>query len=262
MHKFFAKTLFLGKKVFFLPQCHSTNDFISDLNRDSSLIDGTVVWTDHQIKGKGQRGNGWESLPGKNLLASVYVQLKWLNVRDQYLLTFLTGLALREVIQRYVEVEVVVKWPNDVYVGTKKVAGILCEGTIMGSIIESAIIGFGINVNQREFSASNAVSMLSLGSAETVIDREMLLEEVLQAIERRILSLKSAGRNIVLEEYVSHLMSYQKLQTFSANSEFRGKIIGVDVRGYLLIEIAESTDKKLKVGTIQSFGLKEINMIL
>ena len=140
MHKFFAKTLFLGKKVVFLPQCHSTNDHLAQLARDSKEPEGLTLYADQQSDGKGQRGNVWVSEPGKNILLSILLRPKFLLLQKQHYLNLITGLALIDVLNQEAS-DVVLKWPNDVYVGEKKIAGILIENNSRGNAIESSIIG-------------------------------------------------------------------------------------------------------------------------
>ncbi|MFZ9046349.1 MAG: biotin--[acetyl-CoA-carboxylase] ligase [Cyclobacteriaceae bacterium] len=260
MHKFFAKTLFLGKKVIFLPECHSTNESLSNLCKIEFLPEGTVVWSDYQTKGRGQRGNGWESIKGKNLLASVLLRPKWLTIADQFYLTFISGLAIRKSIQERVKMDVKVKWPNDVYVREKKIAGILTEASISSRSLDSAVVGFGINLNQDEFQNQAAVSIYNL--INEVTDREELLSAVLRDLEYYLMKLKAGKSRELLEEYFENMLGYGEIRTFAAKGEFQGKIVGVDSKGCLEIMVHTAGNTSLIEGARATFGLKEISMLL
>jgi BirA family biotin operon repressor/biotin-[acetyl-CoA-carboxylase] ligase len=260
VHKFFAKTLFLGKKVIFLPECHSTNDHLTELSKREKLIEGTVLWTDFQTSGKGQRGNRWESAVGENLLASMFLKPRWLDLDRQYLLTIATGLAIRNAIQQYTHKKVKVKWPNDVYVGQSKISGILTECSIQGKGLESAVVGFGINVNQQEYQNSQVISLVQLTGK--IQDRELLLEEILLQMEQQLLRLKSGGYKDILSDYYRYLIGYNEIRTFRSPDEFQGMIIGVDRKGSLRILITNAGNTRFAQGSEVSFGLKEITQIL
>ena len=83
MYNLSPKTLFVGRKVIYLPSCHSTNDYAADLLRVTAVLEGTLVVTDHQTAGRGQRGNGWEAAPGQNLTASLVLRPGFLAAADR-----------------------------------------------------------------------------------------------------------------------------------------------------------------------------------
>ena len=260
MHKFFAKTWFLGKKVIFLPECHSTNDYLSNLLRSSKIPDGTIVWTDYQSSGKGQRGNQWQSVKGENILASIIIRLPWLSIKDQFLLPFSIGLAIRDCLQQYVDIPVKVKWPNDIYLSNRKICGILCETSLSGSSIEHAVVGFGININQMKMDHPFATSLKLITDRE--YNREKVLEEVIVSLEKWLLILKSStGKEKILEAYHSNLYGINEIKTFQADGQFDGIIKGVDDRGDLCIFFVNYFKHPELNQTIKSFGLKEISMI-
>ena len=131
----------------------------------------TVLTADYQTAGRGQGGNTWESAPGENLLVSVRLHPQALSASRQYALTEAGALAVRDTAARYAG-EASVKWPNDVYVGDRKVSGTLSECDISGTLIKTCTLGIGLNVNQQEFTgdAPNPVSLAQLAGRR--IDRE------------------------------------------------------------------------------------------
>lgn len=251
MHKFFAKPLFLGKKVVFLPQCHSTNDELVRMIKKSNEPEGALVYTDDQIMGKGQRGNVWLSEPGKNILMSLLLRPKFLIPSDQFYLNLIVGLAIVETLQTYIKGDIKLKWPNDVFIDEKKISGVLIESSLRGNSLESAIVGVGLNVNQQGFGLPTATSMLLETGSQ--YDRTELIEILLCNLEKWYLKLKNDPKEYVLEEYHRLLMWRGEQRIFrTSENEFKGEIIGIDKHGRLAI----NQDGKLK-----TYGIKEVEFI-
>jgi BirA family biotin operon repressor/biotin-[acetyl-CoA-carboxylase] ligase len=254
VHKFFAKTHFLGKKADFLPECHSTNVELHYLLQDNKLPEGYVLHADYQKAGKGQRGNTWESAVGDNLLFSVYLKPTFLDLRKQHLLTFAPALAVREVISQYCadSNSVQIKWPNDVYINDKKIAGILTECSIQGGLLQTAIVGIGCNINQRYFENERATS-LSLLSGLTY-DRFEILEDILLALEKEYFHLKAGKEERLLTFYQESLWRRGEQHFFEDEHgrRFQGAIIGITKLGHLSMDIG---------GSLQTFNFKEIKYL-
>ena len=136
MYKNLAKTFFIGKNLVYLPSCHSTNDIASGLIKNDQFFDGTVVITNNQTAGKGQRGNTWESNSGDNLMCSLVVRPR-IKVQELFSLnmriTLAIALALEDLLP---DKRVEIKWPNDILIHRKKVGGILIENSIKGDEID------------------------------------------------------------------------------------------------------------------------------
>ena len=137
MHKFFAKTQFIGKNVIYLPQCHSTNTEMQTFLKKTILEEGTVVMADFQIKGRGQLNGRWISQKEKNILMSVLLNPTFLSLHQQYYLTIIQGLAITDALGHFIANDVKIKWPNDIYVGANKIAGILIEASVSKKSIRS-----------------------------------------------------------------------------------------------------------------------------
>ena len=119
MYKSLAKTLFVGKNLIFLTTCHSTNEEAADRVRKGRQVEGTIIITDNQTRGRGQQSNRWWSEPGKNLTFSLILHPKELLVEEQFLLNTVTSLAITDVLDLLFP-GAVVKWPNDIYVKDEK----------------------------------------------------------------------------------------------------------------------------------------------
>lgn len=247
MHKYFAKTLFLGKKVEFLPECHSTNAEMLSRQKTQTLPEGYVIWTDHQIAGRGQRGNIWISEPGKNLLFSLFIKPRKLLPQYAYLINIAAGLAVVDTL-RSMSLEVELKWPNDVYVSDLKLAGILVETTIDSGFIGGAVIGVGLNVNQSHFPLATATSLKIETNSD--LDREQLLERLIQSFEKYYLLIRADQTSRLLADYYEVMRWRGELHTFKSGDEvFEGEIIGIDNTGRLQLRVHDAMRK---------FDVKEI----
>lgn len=147
----------------------------------ATLPHGTVYRAVAQTAGRGQRGNSWEASPGLNLTFSLLLRPRTVSPAEAFAVSMLTSLSIAGVLERHLDREVLIKWPNDIYVGDLKLAGILIENSF-STHIDRSIIGVGINVNQREFrsDAPNPVSMYQLAGRE--FDLDALQLEVAQAM--------------------------------------------------------------------------------
>src|ERR1700749_523966 len=189
------KTLFIGQNSIHLKSVDSTNSYASELLRQVKLSEGSVIYTFEQEKGRGQRGNSWESEPNKNVALSLVLYPGFLNADQQFLLIKITSLAVADLMAEMLETlgkpqQINIKWPNDIYVNTRKIAGILIENTLRESTIHSSVVGIGININQLVFtSAANAVSLAQ------IIDKEFelmpLIERLCEFMEARYLQLRA-----------------------------------------------------------------------
>ncbi|NQZ74786.1 MAG: biotin--[acetyl-CoA-carboxylase] ligase [Ekhidna sp.] len=251
MHKIFAKPSFLGKKVVFLPQCHSTNDELLALSKAGDLPEGMVLYTNDQQRGKGQRGNIWLSEPGKNITMSLFLRPKFLKISNQHYLNLIVGLGIVDTIAAYLSTPATLKWPNDVYVDSRKISGVLIENTIRGGFLESSIVGIGMNVNQRAFSLPIATSI----SLESGVKSDLMkvIESLLLNIEKWYLLLKAGRTEQILNVYHETLMWRGEKRVFqSGSNEFVGQILGIHSDGRLKMLVNDSE---------RLFGLKEIEFV-
>lgn len=251
MYKIPANTLFVGKKLVYVPECHSTNSLASDLCQHTNAVDGTVIVTDNQTKGRGQRGNKWFSEPYKNLTFSVIVKPSFLLPINQFKLTMVVSLALRDFLAHRLKNKVSIKWPNDIFVNAKKVCGILIENVLAGNTIQYSIIGIGLNVNQELFLMNNVDSMKNISSRTFELAEE--LELLLEFLESRYLQLRSGNDPMLKEHYTYALYCRDEPKKFEdAEGQFIGTIIDVNDQGKLLIQTPEA---------IRSYELKQVRML-
>lgn len=235
----------------FLPQCHSTNEALVQMTRKYNEPEGTLVYTDNQEKGRGQRGNIWVAEPGKNILMSVLLRPKFISPSNQFYLNLVSGLAILDAIKEYSPGFVQLKWPNDIYLNGKKIAGILIENNLRGSTLESSVLGIGLNVNQKAFNLMNATSFIIEDANE--FSRNDIMETLLCKLEKWYLLLKSNKTSIILDEYHKQLMWRGEQHVFRTGEyEFEGEIIGIDHHGRLTIN---------HKGVLRTFGIKEVQFV-
>ena len=198
MYKIPANTVFIGKNLIFMPECHSTNTFALNLcQQNSKPADGTVVIAAYQSAGRGQRGNTWIVEPGKNLTFSVILFPTFISPAEQFQLQVFTSLAVYDyLIQKGIS-HVSIKWPNDIIINDKKVCGMLVENQLMGNNITATVVGVGLNVNQTHFSNDGPTSLSQVTTNEYELNDE--LHNLLHALEVRYLQMRQGHATSLME---------------------------------------------------------------
>ncbi|WP_281540860.1 biotin--[acetyl-CoA-carboxylase] ligase [Maribacter aestuarii] len=160
-----------------LSATESTNTFLQRLMRKENLQDFTVVVTENQTRGRGQRDALWESEKGNNLTFSVLKKHLELKTQHQFLISICVSLAVYSLLIELNLPRVKIKWPNDILSGTLKVCGILIENVLNGQEVKSSVIGIGLNVNQTVFP-----ERLRATSIKKELKQELHLETLLQKL--------------------------------------------------------------------------------
>lgn len=245
--------------MFFLKigEVDSTNNYVAA--HASELPDRAMVIAERQTAGRGQRGNSWESAPGLNLTFTMLWRPERLLPREQFSLSEAVALAITDLLERYA-IRARVKWPNDIYVGDYKIAGILIEHSVTSTAIEHSRIGIGLNVNQREFksNAPNPVSMSLL--TDSRYDLEKLTVEVADALVSRLEKSNGADdREKLHEEFKEKLWRggdgpYVFRDKTTGNC-FTGKISDVSPSGPISVYDCDT-------GCVRTYAFKEIEFVL
>ncbi len=252
-------TLFIGKNVLFLPEVESTNTYAINLLRNVNVIEGTVIYTNNQTLGKGQRGTVWSSEIGKNITLSAILQPKSLNISQSFYLSKITALACYDVLTELLDAshyDIKIKWPNDILVNKKKIGGILIENNINGSYIQHAVIGIGLNINQQNFGELSDIATSISIEKNREFDTSFIMELLFSKLEKWYLKLKENKLDLIHSVYLSHLFGLNETVHFMDNSgqNFYAEIINVEENGKLLVR---NTDEELL-----TFDIKEVKMIL
>ncbi len=250
----FETYMFLtDNNIIVLNEVDSTNNYAKQLIADKAG-EGTVVLAQYQNKGKGQPGNFWESEANKNLLFSLILYPDFLDAGKQFYISKIVSLALVEVLRKETK-DVHIKWPNDIYVGNKKIAGMLIENTIKGSSLESTIIGIGLNLNQEKFvsAAPNPISLKQVTEKE--YDNQVILKEFLNRCYLLMEELKAGGFESIKKAYLSHLFRNDEWHLYRKDGEeFEARIAGIGEFGQLQLE--------KKSGEILELMFKEVEFVI
>lgn len=241
-----------------LTEVDSTNRYIND--EASSLwniagdADALVVTADLQTAGRGQRGNVWCSEAGENLLVSILVHPEFLSVKEQFLLSQITALAVKDCM-KYFGIDVSLKWPNDIYVGKRKLCGMLLELQFSGTTIEQAIVGVGININQAAFPVMDKipVSMYQLMGRRYNIKK--VLDVLLVNFSKYYMMLCIGNVQTIVDEYKNSLVGMGITMNYcDKDGDFDATIVEVENDGHLLLQ--------RKNGNISRYAFKEVELLL
>lgn len=230
----------------------STNTLGMQLLSDGAE-EGTVVITDAQTQGRGQKGTIWTSSPGENLTVSLLLRPRQIEGR-LFALTQVVAIALRDIIAALVpQEEVLIKWPNDILLNKRKVAGVLVENQWEGSLLKGSVIGMGINLNQVDFGKEIGQQATSLALVSGMpVDRKICLWSLLDRLEDEVTAMyrgEHPGR-----KYLSMLYGYQEPVPLKwKDGQGSYPVLGVNRHGHLAIQLS---------GGIRHFDLKEIEFIL
>ncbi len=243
-----------------LKETRSTNSYLQDLLTEEPNLPGwTVVVAEAQHHGRGQKGNSWESAPRQNLTLSLLLRPHVYEGMDPFDLCVITSVALCRLIRRHItpEERVKIKWPNDIYVGDKKIAGILIENQWMQGCLSVSVIGIGLNVNQRIF-LSDAPNPTSL-AIETNGERDLLglLDELLQELQECDAAIRQSP-SVMRQIYHGLLYRFDGRPYPFRDSEgdhFDAIILGVSKSGKLSL-------KRYDTGAEMSYAFKEISYII
>ena len=231
----------------------STNRYLRD-EADNLWVNGkdiVAVTAIHQTAGRGQRGNVWASSEGENLLLSMLVRPgNTLEVANQFMLSQAVAVSLHAALKCY-GIETKRKWPNDVYVGGRKLAGILVELDYSGASEEQAIVGIGLNVNQTEFPPMDRVPVSMKMMLGKDIPVEDVLRDVLCLFNRYYNEMRWGCKEAISAEYRELLLGFGEHREYvDAGGAFTAVIEGVEPTGHLLLRRSD--------GTFSRYAFKEV----
>ncbi len=240
----------IGHTIIELDKIASTNEHAENIIRDQYPNEGTVILAYDQYAGCGEGGTTWESEAGKNLTFSIILRPSFLRPEDQFYLSKMLALGVLKFLELYSD-EVCIKWPNDLYVRDDKIAGILIENSFTGTTLIYSIAGIGVNLNQTSFPEDlpNPTALINTTGME--IDLMSALKLLCKIIDTHYLMLKEGRFQNIDSIYNGSLYRSHLFSDFeSQGKRFKGKILGVEKTGELLIE--------KRNGDLKSFGFKEV----
>lgn len=230
----------------------STNRYLKDVSRATSLQNFVVVHAKNQTHGKGQMGAKWISKSGKNLTMSILIKDVVKDIQQIFDLNVAVACSVLSVLQTFDIPNLSIKWPNDIMSDNKKIGGILIENLVNAQQIV-AVVGIGINVNQTDFGALKQASSL-LNESKIFFDIDKLVLAITENIIENIQKF-SESSDFFWQQY--HAVLFKKdLPTLFENidkSRFLGMIKEVSRNGKLVV--------LLENDSLKSFEVKQIKML-
>lgn len=241
-------------KIFHFDEIKSTNVWLYDKMAENTGVSDIVAVAAHQTAGRGMDKNRWESEAGKNLLFSIALRVNFLEAENQFKISQAVSVAIVETLSQVIDnKQLYIKWPNDIYYGDKKLAGILIQNTIEGRMMGISIIGIGLNVNQLHFSRDipNPISLKLITGEE--YELENMLNQLIINIKNAVESLRFIEkREEINSKYISKLYRYQQWAEYVYQNQVKTLIItGFDKYGRLLLHDKEGAEIVCDVKELQ-----------
>ncbi len=236
------RTKELGKNIEYYNRLDSTNTEAWELVGEDENH-GTIVITENQTNGKGQKNKTWGMVPGKSLVFSLILTKNY-PIDHSGLICLSVSLALIESLNKR-GLDAQLKWPNDLLIDGKKIGGILCETKIEKNDIKNMVIGVGVNVNESiaehdESIQKNLTTMFEVSKHPH--QRELIVAEFINSFELMLNKL-STEPNQIIEEWIDKCMHLNEKILFLQNEKIlEGVFCGLDNNGFAKIEI----DNKVK----------------
>jgi BirA family biotin operon repressor/biotin-[acetyl-CoA-carboxylase] ligase len=225
-------------EIHWLDEVDSTNTYAGDLARRGAPA-GLVAVADHQTAGRGRLDRRWESPRGANLLASVLLRPGFAG-DDVHLCAGAVALAAADACGAVAEVEPTLKWPNDLLLDGAKLAGVLAEAEFAGPVLTAVVVGIGLNVAWPGPPEAGGTCLDDVGAAARPIDRRILLDGLLGALEPRCAQLEGAGgRRALADEVRARCATLgQRVRVILAGEELFGVAVAIDDAGCLVVDTA------------------------
>lgn len=247
------ETEVIGRELVYFAETDSTNDRAHALAREGA-VEGTVVIAEAQKAGKGRLGRHWVSPPGVNLYASIVLRPS-IAPRQAPQLTFLSAAAVARAIAEMTRLRPTVKWPNDVLLSGRKVAGLLNELDAETERIRYLVLGIGININMTadQFPADlrYPASSLALETGSTV-SRRLLTCALLRQLDKLYALYLEQGFEPILQAWQDYFdLTGQQVEVSEQAGTCRGRVLGLDGEGALLLCLADDSVKRILAGDVR-----------
>lgn len=243
----------IGREIHYFPEIDSTNRKACVYARGGAS-EGTVIVADFQSQGKGRLGRPWQSPAGLNLYASIILRPSFRpEVAPQ--ITLLAGVATANGLARVSGLDTRIKWPNDVFLHGKKVAGILSEIEAEGDRTRFIILGVGVNVNwRREEIPSDlreiATSLRAEGGKE--ISRTLIAAGIFEELEKEYAAFLREGFSSRLRDAWDRIswIKGKRVTVTMPDQAISGQALGLDTDGALLLLDEEGNTRRFIVGDV------------
>lgn len=248
------ESLFIGRNTIFLSDVSSTNSYALSMLNNVNVAEGTIIQANYQTQGKGQRGLQWSALQGLNLTFSVILKPSFLPLTKLFYLYQISALACFDSLTELINnshIDIKIKWPNDILIDKRKIAGILIENNLLNNQINWSVIGIGINVNQLLFDTSpNAVSLKMLTGHE--YDLKFILNRIAFHLEKYYLALKQEKYDLIKTNYLNGFLGLNTYLNFEINNQIKAFLVkGISDKGLLLLEDKNGDEIELDVKEVK-----------
>ena len=241
------KARWLGCQRIELESCGSTNDEAARLAR-AGAARGTIVIAERQTSGRGRDGRVWESPPGGLYLSAVLrPPLPIVAVPP---MTLAIGIGLCEAV-RATGAPAVLKWPNDLLVGGRKLAGVLVEAQSQGGRLESVVVGIGINLTGELPGELGERAITLAEAAGTTIDRDSFLDRLLAHVEQWIERYVAVGLEAIIPAWQERMATGLVARAHAVDGPLTGVVEGLDAEGALLLRDDGGTVHKVRSGDVE-----------
>lgn len=241
-------TKFIGRKIYYFDHLSSTMDIATQLGLKNAS-EGTIVVAEAQTKGRGRLGRSWLSPKYKGIYFSLILRPKTLlNITP--VITLLSAVSICEAIKEVTGLDSQIKWPNDIFINNKKLAGILTEFSGTTDEASFVIIGIGLNVNNDKKSLlQNATSLKE--QRKEPISRLDLLRSLLAIMEKNYLVFQREGSKPIIDKWRHHNLTLQRrIRVSYHNQHLEGTAVDIDIDGALLLRKDSGIVQRVTAGDI------------
>ena len=222
-----------SKNIIHVNQIDSTNDYAIERIKDPSFRLPSVIYSDYQYRGKGQYGKEWHSESGKNLLCSLVLNNSF-DINDQFIINAMFSLSVRDLLLDVGLRNVLLKWPNDILINSKKIAGILINNKISDQRIKYSILGLGLNINQVSFPKFEREATSIINEVDCLYDVKLILDNLITAFQNRY----TQDHDNLIEDYTNTLyMRGEVVRLSKEGVEFEGVIKSIKRSGSLIVNV-------------------------
>ena len=245
---------YFGSHVIQIDRVSSTNNYAAKLLNQTKIPFGAVIMAQFQDDGRGQRGAVWQSKSGENLLFSAILDGSLMKECPPFYLSKCVAVSIKDTLSYFLKHKIHLKWPNDVLVQRRKIAGVLIESQWKGNNIFSSIIGVGLNVNQTHFEYGFDATSMKLLSANDY-DLKEVLQVLCTKLNFNFNRLLSKEYSDLQQDYLSSLYKYNEITHFKIGDKLEEVVLkDVDENGMVCLEMSG--------GKIQEYDFSQARQII
>jgi BirA family transcriptional regulator, biotin operon repressor / biotin---[acetyl-CoA-carboxylase] ligase len=238
----------IGHRVFWYESTASTNDVAARL-AEHGAEEGTTVVAEMQTAGRGRHGRTWFSPRGAGLYASVILRPlaeRAIEENPCTLLTLTSGVAIAQAVRSVTGLPAEIKWPNDVLIGGRKLAGILAEAAVQAGSVQFLVLGFGVNMQPSAYPVDLACRVTSIeGETMRAADQAVMLAEILACIGERYRDLRAGKFDAILSAWrqLAPSLPGSAVEWDARDGVVRGRAEGIDRDGALLVRVGTKMER-------------------